>query len=279
MTAHRKTSALIIAVGVSLLASLGLADTAAKRSASGSPPTRSIVLVHGAFADASSWDRVIPLLQAKGYHVVAVNEPLTSLADDVAATNRVIDAQPGEVTLVGHSYGGVVISEAGNNPKVTNLVYVAAFAPGEGESANDLGKGQPPPPWVATLQIDRGGFASLPLETMQRHFAPDLPAAEAKVMAATQAPIAMANLDAKVTNPAWKTKPSWYVRAEQDRMVDPRGQAQTARRIGATLISVNASHVVMLSKPRPVADAILAAASAPAASQERPAEPQRIQRL
>ncbi len=124
-------------------------------------PQRSIVLVHGAFADGSSWDRVIPILQAKGYNVVAVHEPLTSLADDVAATKRVIDAQPGEVILVGHSYGGAVITEAGNNLKVVGLVYVAAFAPDTGESVNDLGKGKPAPGWVTGVKVDEGGFATL----------------------------------------------------------------------------------------------------------------------
>jgi pimeloyl-ACP methyl ester carboxylesterase len=262
MTNYRKTSGLFIAASIGLLASSALADPAATAPAA----MGSIVLVHGAFADGSSWDRVVPLLQARGYTVVAVHEPLSSLADDVAATNRAIDAQPGPVTLVGHSYGGVVITEAGNNPKVKSLVYVAAFAPDAKESANDLGKGQPPPAWLGTLIVDRAGYASLPVQTVTTDFAQDLPANDARLIAAKQGPIFARNFDDKIKIAAWKTKPSWYVRAEDDRMIDPRGQAVMAKRIGATAVSIKASHVVMLSKPTQVTEVILAAASAPAVS-------------
>jgi pimeloyl-ACP methyl ester carboxylesterase len=226
-------------------------------------PQRSIVLVHGAFADGSSWDRVIPLLQAKGYNVVAVHEPLTSLADDVAATKRAIDAQPGEVILVGHSYGGAVITDAGNNSKVVGLVYVAAFAPDTGESVNDLGKGKPPPAWAPGIRVDGGGFATLTPATVATYFAQDLPAVESKVIAAKQGPIALKNLDEKVKSAAWHNKPVWYVRASQDMMIDPEGEAQWAKRMNATTTSLNASHVAMLSKPKEVADAIVSAAVAP----------------
>jgi len=222
--------------------------------------TTTVVLVHGAFADGSSWERVIPLLQAKGLHVVAVQNPLTSLSDDVAATRRVLDAQAGPVVLVGHSWGGMVISEAGSHERVKSLVYVAAFAPSEGQSASDLGKGYPTPPGLAFLVQDKQGFLTLSPEGMTRHFAQDLPAAQTRVMAATQGPIGAASFDEKTTTAAWKTKPSWFVLAQQDHMIDPGLQKAMADRIGAHIVSVPSSHVPQLSRPAQVADAIVAAA-------------------
>ena len=220
-----------------------------------------IVLVHGAFADGSSWDRVVPLLQAKGYNVVSVYEPFTSLADDVAATKRAIDAQAGEVILVGHSYGGAVITEAGNDPRVVALVYVAAFSLDAGESVNDLGKGKPAPAWLATLKVDTGGYAWLPLETVTKDFAQDISPAEAKLLAAKQGPIPVKSFDDKVKTPSWKDKPVWYLRTTADHMIDPAAQTFMAKRMNATTTSVNASHVVMLSKPKEVAAVILSAAA------------------
>lgn len=225
-------------------------------------PKPTIVLVHGAFADSSSWDKVTPILQDKGYNVVAVYDPMSSLADDVATTKRVIDAQPGKVVLVGHSYGGAVITEAGNHDKVSSLVYVAAFAPDAGESVNDLGKGAPPPPWVKRLVVDTGGFASLPADVVASDFAQDLPAGDTRLLAAKQGPIAAKCFDGKIATAAWHTKPSWYVRAESDRMIAPDAQAIMAKRANAKVTSVKASHVVMLSRPKDVAAAILAAAAA-----------------
>ena len=245
-----------LAIALSILASAtaAFADTPTK------PIT--IVLVHGAFADSSSWDKVTPILQDKGYNVVAVYDPMSSLADDVAATKRVIEAQPGRVVLVGHSYGGVVITEAGNHDKVAALVYVAAFAPDAGESVNDLGKGQPAPPWTKRLVIDSGGFASLPADVVASDFAQDLSAADTRLIAAKQGPIAAKCFDGKITTAAWHTKPSWYVRAEQDHMIAPEAQAAMAKRANAKVTSVKASHVVMLSKSKEVAATILAAADA-----------------
>jgi pimeloyl-ACP methyl ester carboxylesterase len=223
-------------------------------------PVKSIVLVHGAFADGSSWDAVVPLLQAKGYKVVAVQVPLTGLAEDVAATKRAIDAQQGPVLLVAHSYGGVVITEAGNSDKVAGLVYVAAFAPGNNESVNDLGKGKPAPAWASKLQFDGGGYAWLTPELVSTTFAPDVPAATQNLIAVKQKPLLGKSLDTKVTQAAWKKKPSWYVRAEQDKIIDPAAQAAMAKRIGATTTNVAASHVPMISKPNDVATVILTAA-------------------
>jgi pimeloyl-ACP methyl ester carboxylesterase len=223
------------------------------------------VLVHGAFADGSSWDRVTPLLEARGYKVVAVYDPMSSLPDDVAAARRVIDAQPGPVILVGHSYGGAVVTDAGNDPKVAALVYVAAFAPDTGESINDLGKGQPPLPWVAELVVDSGGFGSLPTKVVLRDFAQDLPPAEARLLATKQGPIAVRCLDDRIQSAAWRTRPTWYVRAEADHMIDPAAQAVMAQRAKARLTSLRASHVVMLSHPHEVVEVILAAAASVAA--------------
>ena len=188
-----------------------------------------IVLVHGAWADGSSWDKVVPILEAKGYHVVAVHEPLTSLADDVAATNRVIDAQSGPVLLVGHSWGGAVITEAGNNEKVVGLVYVDAFALDEGESVNALTASGKPPAWVGKIQVDRGGFLTLPIDVVLSDFAQDLPPAQARLLAVKQGPLFSKSLDDKITMPAWKSKPSWYVQGTKDHIIDPTAQAALLR--------------------------------------------------
>lgn len=219
-----------------------------------------IVLVHGAFADGSSWSRVIPLLEARGAHVTAVQNPLSSLAADVAATKRVIDAQPGPVTLVGHSWAGVVITEAGNDPKVKALVYVAALVPDSGQSVNDYLKGKPEPVWAKKLLKDSGGFLSLPTDVIIHDFAQDLPASEAKIIAATQGTWFSGALDDKVTTAAWQSKPSWAVITDKDHMVDPKLQQAQADHIGAKATHVNASHVVMLSQPTAVANTIAAAA-------------------
>ena len=223
---------------------------------------KTVVLVHGAFADGSSWDRVIPLLQAKGLKVVSVQNPLTSLADDVAATRRAIDLQSGPVILVGHSWGGTVITEAGAHDKVAALVYVAAFAPDAGQSSNDLGKDGPPPPGLANIRPDSAGFLSLTPENVARDFAQDLPATQTAVMAVTQGPIAGKSFDDKVSNAAWKSKPSWYIVAEKDRMIQPDLERAMAKKINARSTTLPTSHVPMLSRPNAVATVILAAAAA-----------------
>jgi len=223
---------------------------------------KSVVIVHGAFADGSGWDKVVPLLQAKGLHVVTVQNPLSSLANDVDATTRAINAQKGSVVLVGHSWGGVVITEAGDNDKVKSLVYVAAFAPNEGESVTDLTKNLPKAPWVSSLIADSGGYVSLPPQVIAEYFAPDLSPAQTQVMAATQGPILAKSFDEKVHKAAWKAKPSWYLVASQDKMIEPSLQRQMAKKINAKTSSVNASHVPFISKPEEVAEVILAAAAA-----------------
>jgi pimeloyl-ACP methyl ester carboxylesterase len=226
------------------------------------PAQKTVVLIHGAFADGSSWDKVIPLLQAKGLKVVAVQNPLTSLADDVAAGKRVIDAQSGPVILVGHSWGGTVITELGDDAKVAALVYVAAFAPDVGESTSDLGKGGPPPPGSGSIRPDGTGFLYLTPEGVAKDFAQDLPAAQTKVMAVTQGPIFAKAFDEKVSKAAWKSKPAWSIVAEKDRMIQPDLERAMAKKINAKITALPTSHVPMQSRPNDVASVILAAAAA-----------------
>jgi pimeloyl-ACP methyl ester carboxylesterase len=214
---------------------------------------KTVILVHGAWADGSSWSKVIPLLEARGLHVVAVQLPLTSLADDVAATKRALALEQGPLLLVGHSYGGVVITEAGNDPKVAGLVYVAAFAPDTGESALSLLKSFPPTPVGAELRPDSTGFFKLTPKGIAEDFAQDLSETEKKILIATQGPTSGAALSATVTDPAWKTKPSWFVIASNDRVIGADLEKAEAEKLKATTITVPSSHVAMLAQPAKVA--------------------------
>lgn len=227
--------------------------------AQGSVPQKTVVLVHGAFADSTSWEKVIPLLQAKGLNVVAVQSPLTSLANDVDAVKKAIDAAPGQVILVGHSWGGTVITQAGNNEKVTALVYVAAFAPSKDQSVNDMLKDFPKPEWFGSVKVDSRGFLTLSPEAVGTFFAQDLPAAKVKAIAVTQGPINSKAFDDKVTEAAWSNKPSFYIVAAHDRIINAEFEKLMAKNIGATTTILQSSHVPMLSKPKEVADVILAA--------------------
>ena len=224
------------------------------------PTVRNVVLVHGAFADGSSWAKVIPLLEAKGLHVTAVQNPLSSLADDVAATKRAIANQDGPVILVGHSWAGMVISEAGNDPKVAGLVYVAALVPDENQSANDVIKAYSPPPGLAEAKPDAAGFLSLTRKGIDEDFAPDVPAAERAIVYATQGTWNSACLGDKVSAPAWTTKPSWFI-AVSDRMLSPEYEQAIAKHIHATTTTLPTGHVPMLSKPKDVAAVIIDAAN------------------
>src|SRR5262245_7634587 len=221
---------------------------------------RIVVLVHGAWADGSSWSRVIRLLEKAGLNAVAVQNPLTSFDDDVAATRRAIALQDGPVILVGHSWAGVVITEAGADPKVAGLVYVAAFAPDVGEAVGDLGKDFPPPPGAAELRPDAGGYLTLTTKGVMEYFAPDLPLAQRKLIAATQGATNSAVFGAKVSSAAWKTKPNWYVVASNDRMIQPDLERKFAKTIKAKTITLPSSHVAMLSHPAEVAKLIIEAA-------------------
>ncbi|CAD5106196.1 alpha/beta hydrolase [Zestomonas carbonaria] len=219
----------------------------------------SVVIVHGAFADGSDWAKVVPFLQAEGVEVTVVQNPLTSLADDVAATQRALNNQQGQVVLVGHSWGGTVISEAGNHEKVSALVYVAAFAPDAGQTSGEQGRGAPTPPGLSQLITDGSGFIYLTPEGMAKDFAQDLPSEQTAVMAATQGPIKASAFDDRTTVAAWKTKPSRYVLATDDRMIHPEVQRATAKRIGAKLTELRTSHVPQQSQPSEVAEVILEA--------------------
>lgn len=236
-----------------------LASTLAAGFSQAQDTTPSVVIVHGAFADGSDWAKVVPLLQAKGVAVSVVQNPLTSLADDVAATQRTLDNQPGPVVLVGHSWGGTVITEAGRDKKVSALVYVAAFAPDAGQTSGEQGKGAPAPPGISQIKADGNGFLYLTPEGMAKDFAQDLPATQTAVMTATQGPIKASAFEDRTTVSAWKTKPSWYLLATEDRMIHPDVQRSAAKRIGATLSELRTSHVPQQSQPAEVAKVILQA--------------------
>jgi pimeloyl-ACP methyl ester carboxylesterase len=223
-------------------------------------PKKTVVLVHGSFADGSSWEKVIPLLQAKGLNVVAVQIPLNGLANDVAVAKRAIDASPGEVILVGHSWGGTVITEAGNNEKVKALVYVAAFAPSKNQSVGDILKDYPNPEWFGSVNVDSSGFWKLSPEAVGKFFAQDLTAGQTNLMAVTQGPILPSVFGDKITEAAWSSKPSWYIVGTKDLMIGAELEKMMAKKIGATTTVLESSHVPMLSKPKEVADVILAAA-------------------
>jgi pimeloyl-ACP methyl ester carboxylesterase len=221
---------------------------------------KNVVLVHGAWADGSSWAKVIPLLEARGLHVVAVQNHLASFDDDVATTKRAIAVQDGPVLLVGHSYGGAVITQAGNDPKVAGLVYVAAFAPDQGESPFELLTAYPTP-IGNELQLDQFGFFTLTPRGIREDFAQDLSDAEQTVLIATQGPTSPAAGSAKITSVAWKVKPSWYVVAQNDRTISPDLERLFAARMNATTITLSSSHVPMLSRPYDVAAVIRKAAA------------------
>lgn len=231
-------------------------------AAASAPAATSVVIVHGAFADGSDWAKVIPLLQAKGVKVTAIQNPLTSLKDDAAVTRRVLDAQTGKVVLVGHSWGGTVITEAGAHDKVAALVYVAAFAPDAGQTSAELGNGYAPAPGIGKLVADSEGFLTLPPEAMRNDFAQDVPAAQTAVMSATQGPIKGSAFGEKVSNAAWKVKPSWYIVSGKDRMIDPQQQRAMAKNIGARTTVLPSGHVPQQSRPADVAKVILEAVAA-----------------
>jgi pimeloyl-ACP methyl ester carboxylesterase len=220
---------------------------------------KNVVLVHGAFVDGSGWERVYGILRAKGYRVSIVQNPTTALADDVAATNQVLDQQDGPTILVGHSYGGVVITEAGNHANVAALVYIAAFAPDEGESVASLIANPPPGASVPPILPPKNGFLFLDRAKFAESFAADLDPATATFRADSQVPWGVKALEGAVTRPAWRTKPSWYVIATDDRMIPPPAQHAMSARAGSTVSEVKGSHAIYESQPAFVASAIMAA--------------------
>lgn len=222
---------------------------------SGTRPSN-IVLVHGGFVDGGGWEGVHRALKKRGHRVSIVQNPTVSLAGDVAATGLVLDAQDGPVVLVGHSYGGVVITEAGNDPRVAALVYIAGFAPDAGESVSSLIKDPPPGAPVPPTLPPRDGFLFLDRAKFHDSFAADLDADEAAFMADSQVPWGLDALAGAVSRPAWSGKPSWYLVAADDRMIPPDAQRSMARRAGATIVEEAGSHAIYVSRPERVAAVI-----------------------
>jgi pimeloyl-ACP methyl ester carboxylesterase len=223
-----------------------------------------VILVHGFWGDAAHWNGVIRSLAHKGYaSLLAVENPLTSLADDAERTRKMIAQQDGPVLLVGHSYGGAVITEAGNQPNVAGLVYIAAFAPDAGESVAAIGEASPPTPGAANVQPDSDGYVWIKQDKFHESFCQDLPADDALVMAVTQKAPLGSTFGDTVTTPAWRAKSSWYQISSQDRMIAPENEARMAERIGPRkTITLDASHASLASMPAEVADFIDQAASA-----------------
>jgi pimeloyl-ACP methyl ester carboxylesterase len=250
---HLMSTALMSAVGILAQPQEEIAQPKLKG-------VKNIVLVHGAFADGSSWAKVVARLQSKGYNVIAVQNPLTSLADDAAAAKRIIAQMEGPVLLVGHSYGGMVISEAGKDPKVAGLVYVAALVPEEGQNVQDVNAAMATTGVEKEFHLSPEGFLSLSTKAVDENFAQDLSPEERKLIYATQVTWAAAATQEKVYSPAWKTKPSWYIVASKDGMINPELERYKAKLIKATTLELKSSHVPMISQPDKVADFIMAAA-------------------
>jgi pimeloyl-ACP methyl ester carboxylesterase len=231
-------------------------------------PKTNVVLVHGAWADGSSWSKVIPLLQDKGFNVSAVQIPLTSLTDDIAVTRNMLAKQNGPTVLVGHSYGGAVITGAANDaPNVTALVYIAAFGLDEGESLDGLSKQGPATAGASQIRPDDHGFLWIDPSGFPGVFAADADPVEARVMAAVQKPLSIKSFTERSGPPAWKKIKSWYLVSTNDQMIPPQAEEFMAKRMGATVNSVPASHASMVSHPKEVVDLItLAAESARAVS-------------
>ena len=224
-------------------------------------PASNVVLVHGGFVDGSGWQGVYNILTNDGYNVSVVQNPTLSLEGDVAATRQILDEQPGPVVLVGHSYGGAVITAAGTHDKVAALGYISAFAPDAGESVNTLIADPPPGAPVPPILPPKDGFLFLDREKFHQSFAGDLSAEQAAFMADAQVPWGVEALSGTITQPAWRTKPSWYLLTTQDRMIPPPAQREMSQRAGATVTEVAASHSVYVSQPAAVARLIEQAAA------------------
>jgi pimeloyl-ACP methyl ester carboxylesterase len=253
----------VLAAGIGAASALASAGHAQSQE----QPVKNIVLVHGAFADGTSWGKVIPILEARGFHVVAVQNPLTSLADDANATRRIIALQDGPVILAGHSWGGAVITEAGDDPKVVGLVYVAAWMPEIGNSANQTSEPFGPTPVLKEIRVDAQHFASLSEEGVINDFADGLPMAERRLVLAVQGQIYGPMFDEKLTHAAWKSKPSWHVISVNDRTLSPAMEEDGAKRSGGIAVKLPTCHVAMLQEPEKVADVITQAAKGAAKRQ------------
>jgi len=222
---------------------------------------QNVLLIHGGFVDGSGWQGVYDLLKKDGYHVTIVQNPTTSLTDDVAMTKRMLAQRDGPAILVGHSYGGVVITEAGTDPRVAGLVYIAAFAPDTGESVSALIKNPPPGAAVPPILPPQDGFLFLDRTQFRASFAADVSAEAAAFMADSQVPWGLEALDGAVSEAAWRTKPSWYLVSTEDKMIPPDAQRAMSKRAGSTVAEVKGSHAVYVSQPKAVADLIAKAAN------------------
>ncbi len=222
---------------------------------------KNIVLVHGGFVDGAGWEGVYKILKQDGYSVSVVQNPTISLEDDVAVTKRTLATQDGPTVLVGHSYGGAVITEAGNHPKVSALVYIAAFAPDQGESVGSLIKdpprGAPVPPILPSVE----GYLLLDKTKFPASFAADVNPDKAAFMADSQVPWGMGAISGTISEPAWRIKPSWYLVTTEDKMIPPDAQRAMSKRAGATVVEVKGSHAIYVSQPKAVADLIEQAAT------------------
>lgn len=247
------SAALVAGAGATLLSSRGMAATSAPLKA------RNVVLAHGLFADGSCWTEVIARLQAAGLNATAVQNPLTTLPEAVAAVKRVLDRQDGPTVLVGHSFSGMMVTEAGVHPNVSALVYVAARAPDAGEDYTALAKTFPTPPASAGIVFD-GDEGRLSEAAFLRDFAGDLPEARAKVLYAVQQPFQKALLTGKTTQAAWRSRPSWYAVSTEDRTINPDLERFMAKRMGAKTVEVKASHLSLISYPDEISQLILEAA-------------------
>src|ERR1700741_2671559 len=252
---NRRTfsTALLAGAAASLVSARGMAANAAP------PKARNVVLVHGLFADGSCWSEVIARLQAKGLNATSVQNPLTTVSEAVASAERVLARQDGPTVLVGHSFSGMIVTDAGVHPNVSALVYVAARAPDAGEDYTGLAKGYPTPPASAGIVFD-GDEGRLSEEAFLRDFAGDLPEAKARALFAVQWPFHRALLTGKTTHAAWPSKPSWYAVSTEDRTINPDLQRFMAKRMAAKTIEVKASHVSLISQPEAIANLILDAA-------------------
>src|SRR3989449_9120734 len=226
---------------------------------------KNVLLIHGGFVDGSGWQGVYDLLKKDGYNVSIVQNPTTSLADDVAVTKRMLATQDGPAILIGHSYGGVVVTESGTDPKVAGLVYIAAFAPDKGESVSSLIKDPPPGAPVPPILPPKDGFLFLDQAKFHFSFAADVDVDTATFMASSQVPWGVEALAGTITEPAWKTKPSWYLVSTEDRMIPPPAQRNMSKRAGSTVTEVAGSHAVYVSQPKSVAAFIEKAANEVAA--------------
>jgi pimeloyl-ACP methyl ester carboxylesterase len=241
-----------------LILTLMVAAGAQAQTANGDKPT--IIFVHGIWADGSGWTNEIAALQAKGYHVISVQNPINSLAEDVATTQRAIDLVKGKVILVGHSWGGMVITQAGNDPKVVGLVYLAAFGPDSGESLQAVSANAPQTE-LAKYFVPSGGYVFLSEEGVKTVFANDLNPKQQDLVYATQTPASHAVFDDKSGEPAWKSKPSWFVVAKNDKAIDPDLERFMAKRMKAKTVELPSSHVAMLSHPQEVLKVVEEAAN------------------